>query len=343
MDPVGIRTNDGVRYVSIEKLRALVAAGKVPADRAIITLDGGVSWVTAAEVSRRQAEAPPSRIASPARSSSAAPPPPNGAPVAPPGLSGLVIASFVLSGLSVIFLCVSGIPAIVCAALAMQLARNRRLAGTALAVSIAATIVTTGGWMLIAAMRPGLLQHEGASRSGDSAGPSSVGGSGAGSRRPARSEEPESQRRFVEIVSAAGDAYRSARNEVAESASRDSRRRALSKDFRSATVTGWVGRIKEISTNMDGKGVLAVSVGPDITLSTWNNELSDIASGTLIDKSSAVYGALMDLSVGDRVVFSGSFLPSDEDHFAEQSITLHGSMVDPAFTFDFRTIEPAGR
>ena len=124
-------------------------------------------------------------------------------------------------------------------------------------------------------------------------------------------------------------------------ASRDARRRDLESSFPSSTVNGWVGRITEISTNMDGKGVLAISIGPDVTICTWNNAFSDLTSGTLIEKTSGVYQTLARLHVGNKVVVSGNFLRDTPDHFAEQSLTLAGSLTEPAFTFDFVSVELA--
>ena len=321
MQQLGIRTTDGIRYVSPARLAELVAAGKVPPDRRIVTVDRGASWVTAAEALGASVHPPV------AGSAPSAPPPRPVAPAGPQGVPGLVVASFVLSGLSAILLCFTGIPAIVCAALAMR-KPGARLAGLALGIAIAMTVVPTVGWGIVSRLNPELLDQPG-------------GAASASGARAARPGEPESQRQFVRIVSASSDEYRSARNEIAEAASRDARRRALASAFPSASVTGWVGRIREISTNMDGKGVLSVTIGSDVVICTWNNALSDLGSGTLIEKSSPVYEALMKLQAGDKVVVSGRFLPSDEDHFAEQSLTLEGSMVDPAFTFDFRSVEPA--
>lgn len=327
---VRIRTVGGLRDVSIDRLRALVAAGKVPPDSRIVTTDGGLTWVSAREL-LASAERPPA----PARHATPPVPASMGTPgleASTEGIPGLVVTSFVLSGLSLFAACVTGIPAIICAALAMRQPR-RRLAGVALAVSIGVTVVTTIVWPMVASKpSDGREPREiGSSATSDASAPHGAG------RLP--SAEPESQRQFVRIISKAADDYRSARNEIGEAASRDARRQAIQSMFRSAAVEGWIGRIQQISTNMDGLGILSVSIGQNVTITTHNNALSDMTSGTLIEKTSPVYESLKVLAIGDKVVISGSFVPSDEDHFSEQSITTQGSMLDPAFTFDFRSLQ----
>lgn len=49
MSEVGIKTVDGTRFVTPDRLAALVASGKVPTDRRIVTLDRGVTWIMASD------------------------------------------------------------------------------------------------------------------------------------------------------------------------------------------------------------------------------------------------------------------------------------------------------
>ncbi|MNF12751.1 hypothetical protein D3C80_2143530 [compost metagenome] len=60
--------------------------------------------------------------------------------------------------------------------------------------------------------------------------------------------------------------------------------------------------------------------------------------GTLIDKGTPLYSALLTMSVGDAVTVSGGFLPSEEDGVKETSLTIRGSMSDPEFLFRFNDI-----
>jgi hypothetical protein len=83
-----------------------------------------------------------------------------------------------------------------------------------------------------------------------------------------------------------------------------------------------------------------VRISPDIEIKTWNNALSDIASNTLIEKGTPVFNRLFDLSNGQRVRFSGAFLPSDSDFIKETSMTIDGSMRNPEFLFKFKSVSP---
>jgi hypothetical protein len=104
------------------------------------------------------------------------------------------------------------------------------------------------------------------------------------------------------------------------------------------SASGWVGKISQLSSNGDGKGVLSIEVAPNVHVSTWNNALSDIGSQTLIDPSSSLFKNLANMKRGDVVRFSGRFASSDVDCVREQSVTLAGSMTDPSFTMRFTSV-----
>jgi hypothetical protein len=100
-------------------------------------------------------------------------------------------------------------------------------------------------------------------------------------------------------------------------------------------ASNWTGTIDAMSSNNSGKGVLTVKIADGITVGTYNNELSDMGSNTLIDPNSQVFQAVSPLSVGSKVIFSGEFMREPTDCIAEQSITQAGSMTSPAFTIKF--------
>ena len=37
-------------------------------------------------------------------------------------------------------------------------------------------------------------------------------------------------------------------------------------------MTDWIGQVREIGANSDGKGVLAIAISKRITVKTWNND-----------------------------------------------------------------------
>ncbi len=150
---------------------------------------------------------------------------------------------------------------------------------------------------------------------------------------------PEQQSRFVSVAAEYSDRFKSAANELQQSVLRDERRAALVETLGSQrSVTGWLGTIRQLETNSKGKAILAVRLSSNTEIATWNNALSDIADGTLIDKGTPLYSALLNMSVGDTVAVSGSFFPSDADGVKETSLTIRGSMSEPEFLFRFQDV-----
>ena len=93
----------------------------------------------------------------------------------------------------------------------------------------------------------------------------------------------------------------------------------LCKLLTSLHVRDWIGAIYQLSSNSEGKGVLAVKISDDVYIKTWNNSFSDISDHTLIDPTSSFFKTLSNLSEGARIKFSGSFLPSETDCIREGS------------------------
>lgn len=150
---------------------------------------------------------------------------------------------------------------------------------------------------------------------------------------------PQDEANFVDVVTRHIENFNLAKNQLQESAFRDSRMADLAKIFSGYKIENWQGTVSEIKTNSEGNAILAVRISKGIEIKTWNNALSDIYQHTLIDKKSKVYLTLMNMKEGDEIHFSGSFLPSDKDHFEESSVTISGSMKHPEFLFRFSDIK----
>ena len=155
-----------------------------------------------------------------------------------------------------------------------------------------------------------------------------------------KSQMPEEQLRFVQTVAEHAVVYSGAKNELQQSAMRNQRKIDVSSSLGGYSVSSWVGTINQLETNSEGKAILSVRISPEIEIKTWNNALSDIASNTLIEKGTPVFNSLFDLSNGQRVKFSGKFFPSETDFFEETSITIDGSMRNPEFLFQFKSVTP---
>jgi hypothetical protein len=148
------------------------------------------------------------------------------------------------------------------------------------------------------------------------------------------------QDRFVAAATRARTAYKSASNDFGRGSQRPARARELCAIVPGGNVIGWRGQLVTLSTNNDGRGVLAVRIGPNVTLKTWNNAVSDSGDGTLVQPGSALYQKLGTLSVGQRVIISGHLRSSRDDCWRETSMTLEGSMTDPEFLLRFTDIQP---
>lgn len=149
---------------------------------------------------------------------------------------------------------------------------------------------------------------------------------------------PADQLRFIEIVQNAKRGSRSAANDMARGGLLATRNQGL-RDLE-LRVNDWVGKLTLVDSNSDGWGVLAVEIADDVRLSTWNNSLSDIGSGTLIKPGTALFQAASALKEGQTVRFSGTFVFDPETGLAEQSISLRGKLEDPEFTFRFSSVAP---
>jgi hypothetical protein len=156
-----------------------------------------------------------------------------------------------------------------------------------------------------------------------------------------RSLMPPDEAAFITAVENAKVQYNSALNNLAKGVARPERKRAICSILTTRNIRNWVGILDVLDSNGDGKGVLSASIAPNIYLKTWNNDLSDIGSDTLIDPSSALYAHALKLHEGQAVAFSGSFFPDDVDCVKETSMTLGGSLTEPEYLLKFSDISEA--
>ena len=152
---------------------------------------------------------------------------------------------------------------------------------------------------------------------------------------------PEKQKSFSQVVMTFVGKYKSAANELKKSAVRTERKIALKDALNSSyEIVDWIGTLKDMGTTSERNAY--VSIQPDgcnFRVQTWNNELSDISGNTLIPQGTELYKKVADLDKGNRVLFSGHFVPGEDDFVQEQSVTEQGSMTDPEFTVIFTSIK----
>jgi hypothetical protein len=153
---------------------------------------------------------------------------------------------------------------------------------------------------------------------------------------------PPNQARFLEVVELGRSVYRAGRNELEQGSARPARAKTLCATFSRLDVNGWTGFLSKLSTNNDGRGVIAVEVGKDIYVKTWGNALSDTGDKTLLDSGSDLYRKLFNFKTGQAVAFSGQFIKDSTgtDCLRESSMTMNGSMTSPEFIFRFYDVIP---
>jgi hypothetical protein len=154
---------------------------------------------------------------------------------------------------------------------------------------------------------------------------------------------PDDQAVFIQIVQKAQKANVSAENDMQKGGVRANREKELCSTLAALSVTDWIGDVYEVSSNSDGKGVLTVTIAPDVYVKTWNNAVSDVLHNTLIEPNAQLFNQASQLKEGQKVKFSGTLFRETEDSVAclsESSMTLNGKISEPEFIFRFSDIAP---
>lgn len=138
------------------------------------------------------------------------------------------------------------------------------------------------------------------------------------------------------------DAYANAPNEMAAGGQRQKRAKALCKILTDVKVSRWTGFITKLSSTSDGRGVLTIETGKGVSVTTWNNALSDLNDNSLLSINNPVFEIAMNLPVGQAVEFSGTFIRDKNDCIREGSLTQSGSMKNPAFIMRFTSLKQLG-
>jgi hypothetical protein len=152
-------------------------------------------------------------------------------------------------------------------------------------------------------------------------------------------EAPAKEAHLIQIVSQSQQESSGAQNDMQRGGIKNKRDKDICSLMTNLNVKNWVGTIKEIGANSDGKGVVEIEIAENIILKTWNNALSDISSNTLIDPNSQLFRTASSLKVGQSVKFTGKFLDGNEGEcLDESSLTLTGKLREPEFIFKFSSI-----
>lgn len=162
-----------------------------------------------------------------------------------------------------------------------------------------------------------------------------VATSGSG---PARM--PDQERDFLSAIERGQQAVSEGNDLTLVTAARD-RASQICPELGDGAADDWVGTIEDVGTVFGGKqGHLTVALGHDVELRTWDRESADPKGRTLIDPNSDLYRDLADLGTGDRVRFSGAFLPKGASCLHETSVFPKNGMLTPGFVFRFTAVAP---
>lgn len=164
-----------------------------------------------------------------------------------------------------------------------------------------------------------------------------LAGSGA-SAQEWTAHAPKPQQAMVSAVKTGVETYTGTGNDLQKGAARPTRAKEICKAVKNRRAENWVGKLKTVTTNGDGWGVVVVSITPQITVGTMPNSWADVKDKTLIDPKSSVYASAAKLKEGDIVLFSGTFAKGTADCFGEKSLTMSGAMMRPEFVLKFSSI-----
>jgi cell division septation protein DedD len=150
---------------------------------------------------------------------------------------------------------------------------------------------------------------------------------------------PATETSFIQAVDKARKDSGSAENDMQKGGIKAARDNTICSTLTSLEVPDWVGTVKTVDSNSDGKGVLEIEIAPNILVKTWNNALSDIGTDTLIQPGTPLFESASAMEPGQLVTFSGRFFPGmSGDCFDESSLTLDGKLQSPEFIFRFATL-----
>lgn len=143
---------------------------------------------------------------------------------------------------------------------------------------------------------------------------------------------------FVDVIEKAIKKSKSAKNDMQIGGIKALRDKEICNILQVKSVSNWIGQVKKVSANSDGKGVLVLSLPNGILIKTWNNSFSDTRYNTLMEPGTEIFNRASELSVGDVVYFSGTFFEDNDNCISESSLSLSGKVREPEFIFRFSDI-----
>lgn len=110
-------------------------------------------------------------------------------------------------------------------------------------------------------------------------------------------------------------------------------------------VQEWIGTVRSVDANGEGKAVVVLEIEEDIEIATWNNAFSDISDDTLIEQGTPLYDAALGLAPDDAVQFSGTLKSGSEGNDAcyfTSNLTETMSIDSPDYIISFSDLQKVG-
>lgn len=149
--------------------------------------------------------------------------------------------------------------------------------------------------------------------------------------------QPESQKQFLAQIETAKTNYKAASTELQRSEAVRNRNAQLCNTVGSK-FTDWVGTVKDIGANREGKAHVSIEIAPTVKVSTWNNAVSDYDDQTLINPGSELFDRLVKMEKGAKVTLTGNFKPSDGSCVKTSNLTETFGVLDPDFIVSFTDV-----
>jgi hypothetical protein len=149
---------------------------------------------------------------------------------------------------------------------------------------------------------------------------------------------PQSQADFISLIEKAREDFDAAETDLQESVIIRGRDKALCGVLSNRTANNWVGEVKDVGANGEGKAYLEIEIANDVRIKTWSNALSDIFDNTLIPTSSKFFDRLVAMQKGDLVYWSAKFLSESNSCLKGANLTEYFYGKDPKFIVDFKDV-----
>lgn len=150
---------------------------------------------------------------------------------------------------------------------------------------------------------------------------------------------PSDQKEFIDVIVAARTAIENAETDLQESVALRKRDADLCKILSSNSAKNWVGVVKGVGANGEGKAYVEVEIAEDVRVKTWNNAFSDINDDTLIPTSASFFDRLVALTEDSKVIWSAKFLSDDDSCLKKANFTNVFYGIDPQFVVRFSDIK----